>query len=85
MPATYTRDGVSAQTGSGPRQPMLVYNKKRNVQFMIRREDGRAAYDALEGLVRENGLGGLKAYLSAELRSLTELVVRTDLLAEQSF
>ncbi|KAF8990931.1 ankyrin repeat-containing domain protein [Cyathus striatus] len=66
--------------------PLVVYTKKRDLVCYIERNDAPAAYDTVWHLVRENGVGGLNAYFSAELRSKNELVVKVaEVLAEQPF
>lgn len=66
--------------------PILVYTKKRDFVCHILRRDGTAAYDQLSKVVFEKGVGGSKAYFTAELKSREELVVKvSEVLAEQPF
>jgi hypothetical protein len=70
----------------GPRShmPMMVYNKGRDFQCQISRQEGAAAYDRIGQVVRTQGVGGAKAYFAAELKSWDELVIKVgDVLAEQ--
>jgi hypothetical protein len=65
---------------------MLVYTKKRDLVCTIRPQDNREGYARLADVVRTKGVGGLKAYFAAELRSKDELVVKiSEVLAEQPF
>ncbi|KAF8996165.1 ankyrin repeat-containing domain protein [Cyathus striatus] len=69
-----------------PTGDMMVYTKKRDFVCTIRRVDEPKAYDAVSRMVREKGVGGLKAYFVAELRGKDELVVKVaEVLAEQPF
>lgn len=63
---------------------LFVYNKKRDFVCHIKRADKPAEYDRLSQVVRSEGLGGAKAYFSAELVNKDELVVKvSELLATQ--
>ncbi|VDB87424.1 unnamed protein product [Peniophora sp. CBMAI 1063] len=63
----------------------MVYTKKRDFVAQIRREDAPDSYDKLFKIVSTKGPGGAKGYFLAELKSATELVVKTEILAEQPF
>lgn len=65
---------------------MLVYTKKRDLICTIRPEDNQKTFARLADVVRTKGVGGLKAYFTAELKSKDELVVKvSEVLAEQPF
>lgn len=52
----------------------------------VERAPNPEAYDAVVRIVHSRGVGGVKAYFAAELKSPTELVVKTsEVLAEQPF
>ena len=63
----------------------MVYTKKRDFVARIRKEDAPAAYDKLFQIISTKGPGGAKGYFLAELKSAKELVVKTEILAEQPF
>ncbi|KAG8951924.1 hypothetical protein FRC03_012329 [Tulasnella sp. 419] len=64
----------------------LVYNKKRDFMCLIRQAENPENFAKLVQVVTSKGVGGLKAYLRAELKSRYELEVRIDeVLAEQMF
>jgi len=66
--------------------PFLVYTKKRDFVCQIRRMDNTAGYDRVAQVVRNQGVGGAKAYFAAELKSADELVVKvSEVLATQPF
>lgn len=63
---------------------LLVYNKRRDFVCRVQRADKPAEYDRIFQLVRNQGVGGGKAYLSAELVHKDELVVKvSEVLAAQ--
>lgn len=65
---------------------LLVYNKKRDFVCSIRKVDDADAYLRISQVVRERGVGGAKAYFTAELKSKEELLIKVgDVLAEQPF
>jgi hypothetical protein len=71
---------------SGTTGVLLVYTKKRDFICNIRYEDDGNGYARLADVVRTNGVGGLKAYFVAKLRSKDELLVKvSEVLAEQLF
>jgi hypothetical protein len=77
----YTGPGGPTSTA-----PLLVYTKKRDFVCQIRRMDNTAGYDRVSQVVRNQGVGGAKAYFPAELRSADELVVNvSEVLATQPF
>jgi len=78
---------IKVQVPLSPVSPgMLVYTKKRDFVCNIRQQDNREGYDRLVDVVRMKGVGGLKAYFVADLKSKDELVVKiSDVLAEQPF
>jgi hypothetical protein len=78
---------IKVQVPLSPVSPgMLVYTKKRDFVCSIRPQDNRESYDRLVDVVKMKGVGGLKAYFVADLRSKDELVVKiSDVLAEQPF
>jgi hypothetical protein len=62
----------------------MVYTEKRDFMCSIRRQDNPAAYDRISKVTHERGVGGAKAYFPAELRSKSELFVKTsEVLAAQ--
>ena len=64
----------------------LVYTKKRDFVCQFRRIDNRNAWNSLIKVIKTKGVGGLKAYFAAEIRSEFEIVVKiSEVLAEQSF
>ena len=64
----------------------MVQNKKRDFVCHVRRQDGTTAYDRIAKVVREQGVGGAKAYFAAELDGRDRLVVKVgEVLAEQPF
>lgn len=65
---------------------LLIYNKKKDFMCTISRNGNANAYDEIVRTVRSKGVGGVKAYFAAELRSRDELVVKiSEPLAEQPF
>ena len=79
--ATPQQQAMTERTGS-----CLVYTKKRDLVCQLRMEDNPSSYDALISVIKTKGVGGLKAYFSAEMKSKDEILVKTgDVLAEQSF
>ncbi|GLB45723.1 putative ankyrin repeats [Lyophyllum shimeji] len=66
--------------------PFFIYTKKRDFVCQVNRHDGPSEYDRLAKVIQTKGVGGAKAYFSAELRSKDELVVKiSEVLAEQPF
>jgi hypothetical protein len=64
----------------------LVYTKKRDFVCQFRPIDNRNAWKSLIKVVKTKGVGGLKAYFAADIRSEYEIVVKvSEVLAEQSF
>jgi hypothetical protein len=64
----------------------LVYTKKRDLVCQFRPIDNRNAWNPLIKVIKTKGVGGLKAYFAAEIRSEYEIVVKvSEVLAEQSF
>lgn len=60
---------------------LLIYTKKRDFFCQIRRVDKPAEYGQV---VRDQGVGGVKAYFNAELVNRDELVVKvSEILATQ--
>ncbi|KAK0475161.1 hypothetical protein IW261DRAFT_1340829 [Armillaria novae-zelandiae] len=82
---------VQVQVDLLSRRPMfdgdlLVYTKKRDFVCKIRRADGPEEFDRISQVVRTKGVGGAKAYFSAELRGKNALIVKvSEVLAEQPF
>ena len=69
------------QTGS-----CLVYTKKRDFVCQFRPIDNPKAWKSLVKVIKSKGVGGLKAYFAADIRSEYEIVVKvSEVLAEQSF
>ena len=65
---------------------MRVYTKKRDLVCSIRRAENPAAYDRIFDVIAAKGVGGLKAYFAAELKSKDELIIKvSEVLAEQPF
>ncbi|OJA11069.1 hypothetical protein AZE42_06926 [Rhizopogon vesiculosus] len=74
---------TASSTGFGG---LLVYNKKKDFMCTISRNGNVNAYDEVVRTVRSRGVGGVKAYFAAELRSRDELIVKiSEPLAEQPF
>ena len=64
----------------------LVYTKKRDFVCQFRPTDNRKAWNSLIKAIKTKGVGGLKAYFAADIRSKDEIVVKiSEVLAEQSF
>ncbi|KAI0270596.1 hypothetical protein BC834DRAFT_1039321 [Gloeopeniophorella convolvens] len=71
---------------TSPTTPSLVYDSKRELVCLLTREDDPDAFDRMTEIVQTKGLGGLKAYFAADLKSEDELVIKVDdILAEQPF
>jgi len=65
---------------------LFVYTKKRDFVCSVRKQDSPSAYDRIVKVVKTQGVGGVKAYFAAELRSKDELVVKvSEVLAGQPF
>ena len=65
---------------------LFLYTKKRDLVCTVRREDNPAGYDRIAQVVRTKGVGSVKAYFAAELKSKDELIVKvSEVLAEQPF
>jgi hypothetical protein len=65
---------------------LLIYNKKKDFMCTVQRAGNTNAYDDIVRVVKSRGVGGVKAYFAAELRSRDELVVKiSETLAEQPF
>ncbi|EIW78283.1 ankyrin [Coniophora puteana RWD-64-598 SS2] len=74
---------VQSNLGQGP---LLVYNKKRDLNCYIHRSDNPRGYDEIVKVIRAKGPMGLKAYFAAQLKSKDELVIKiSEVLAEQPF
>jgi hypothetical protein len=66
--------------------PLLIYDKKRELQCTVWRQGNEKGYDRVVKEVKEKGVQGRKAYFMAELRSRDELDVKVaEVLAEQPF
>ena len=64
----------------------LVYTKKRDFVCQFRSIDNRNAWNSLVKVIKSKGVGGLKAYFAADIRSEYEIIVKvSEVLAEQSF
>ena len=64
----------------------LVYTKKRDFACQFRQIDNRIAWESLIKVIKAKGIGGLKAYFVADIRSEDEIVLKvSEVLAEQSF
>ncbi|KAI0636313.1 ankyrin [Trametes polyzona] len=82
VPMDVNADAPSDQHG----HDMLVYDKKRTFVCRIRKQDDADAYMQISNAVRTKGVGGAKAYFSAEMHSPDALVVKvSEVLAEQAF
>ncbi|KAL7279459.1 hypothetical protein ACG7TL_007302 [Trametes sanguinea] len=65
---------------------LMVYDKKRSFVCRIRKDDNPEAYKRVEQVVRMKGVGGAKAYFSAEMSKSDELLVKvSEVLPEQAF
>lgn len=63
---------------------LLVYTKKMDFFCLIRRVDKPVEYDRVSQVVRNQGVGSVKAYFTAELVNRDELVVKIlEILATQ--
>ncbi|KAF5366271.1 hypothetical protein D9758_005800 [Tetrapyrgos nigripes] len=84
-PATSTPPAPSNNSNGA----LAVYTKKRDFVCYIKRaeqDQGGLPYDQIADVVKTKGVGGVKAYFAAELRSEDELVVKiSEVLAEQPF
>ena len=79
--ATPTQQAVAEQAGN-----CLVYTKKRDFVCQFRPKDNHTAWKSLVKVIKTKGVGGLKAYFAADIRSEYEIVVKvSEVLAEQSF
>ena len=79
--ATPKQQADAEQKGS-----CLVYTKKRDFVCHFRAIDNRNAYKSLIKVIKTKGVGGLKAYFAADIRSEDEIVLKvSEVLAEQSF
>ncbi|KAF7967440.1 hypothetical protein HWV62_34347 [Athelia sp. TMB] len=65
--------GPDTPAGTGD---LMVYTKKRDFVCQIKRADKPAEYDRISQVVRSQGVGGAKAYFSAELVKRDELIVK---------
>ena len=64
----------------------LVYTKNRDFVCQFRPIDNRNVYKSLIKVIKTKGVGGLKAYFAADIRSENEIVLKvSEVLAEQSF
>ena len=64
----------------------MVYDKKRDFVCRIKKQDNPEAYRRVEQVVRSQGVGGAKAYFSAEMKKPDELIVKvSEVLPEQTF
>lgn len=67
-------------------EDLLVYTKKRDFVCTIRHADEATGYSRISKVIRTKGVGGCKAYFTAELKDKNTLVVKIDdVLAEQPF
>ncbi|KAI0656417.1 ankyrin [Cubamyces menziesii] len=65
---------------------LMVYDKKRTFVCRIRKMDNPAGYLRVSQAVRTRGVGGAKAYFSAELTSPDQLIIKvSEVLPEQAF
>lgn len=73
------RDGknmvIKVQIPCGSVGGILIYNKKRNFECVLTRNENPTAYGRIQELVKAKGILGLKAYFQAELRSKYELAI----------
>ncbi len=70
----------------GSSQPLLIYNKKKDLVCMVLEEGNEVGYRKVCEVIRSRGVGGLKAYFVADLKTKDELVVKiSEVLAEQPF
>ncbi|CCM05818.1 uncharacterized protein FIBRA_08052 [Fibroporia radiculosa] len=84
--APYRSPDMQPRRASEESGDLLVYDKKRSLTCRIRKAENGSAYMRILRTVREKGIGGLKAYFPAELKSKDELVVKVgEVLAEQPF
>jgi hypothetical protein len=64
----------------------LVYTQKGDFVCQFRPIDNRNAWKSLIKVIKTKGVGGLKAYFAADIRSEDEIVLRvSEVLTEQSF
>jgi hypothetical protein len=74
---------VASASGS---DSCLVYTKKRDLVCTLTREQNPQTYGQLMHVIKEKGVAGVKAYLSAEMESKNKLIIKVDdVLAVQSF
>ncbi|TCD62461.1 hypothetical protein EIP91_006831 [Steccherinum ochraceum] len=77
---------LSGWGGSSSTGDSMIYTKKRDLSCVVSPTDDRDAYLRISEVVKEKGIGGVKAYFAAELLSKDELVVKIDaVLAPQPF
>ena len=74
------------QADAEQRGNCLVYTKKRDFVCQFRQIDNCNAWEPLIKVIKTKGVGGLKAYFAADIRSEDEIVLKvSEVLAEQSF
>ena len=74
------------QSNAEQRGNCLVYTKKRDFVCQFRQIDNPNAWKSLIKVIKTKGVGGLKAYFAADIRSEDEIVLKvSEVLAEQSF
>ena len=59
-------------TGNGG---MIVCNKKRSFECLLEYGKNPVAYARIKKVINEKGIGGMRAYFAAELRSKDELAI----------
>ncbi|KAI0823957.1 ankyrin [Trametes gibbosa] len=65
---------------------LMIFDRKRSLVCRIRREDNQEGYLRISRVVRQKGVGGAKAYFSAEMTRSDRLIVKvSEVLAEQTF
>ncbi|EIW52467.1 ankyrin [Trametes versicolor FP-101664 SS1] len=65
---------------------LMVFDRKRSLVCRIRRQDDPEGYLRISRVIRAKGVGGAKAYFSAEMERTDRLVVKvSEVLAEQTF
>ena len=56
--------------------PLKVYSRKRDFVGYLRWEDGPKAYEDLTSVIQAKGVGGVKGYFVADLKSRDELTIK---------
>ena len=73
------RDGrnmvLKIQAPSDGNRSMFVCNKKQSFECLLEYNRNPVAYERIKKMVNEKGIGGMRAFFAAELRSKDELAI----------